>query len=118
MYKSVSTTVRVRKETFDECTLLIDSEEFSTFSDLVNYSLRFHLYHILHNEIKTIAYLAGDDYVYQRVRLDGWCREELLSTGLLSKGDLVEYSLSFFLDFRRQFPLKQSKSIETGKDDC
>ena len=116
MYKSVSTTVRVRKETYEECMLLVESEEFSSFSDLVNYSLRFHLYHILHDDIDTIAYLVGDEYVYQRVRLDGWCREELISTGLLSKSDLVEYSLSFFLDFRRQFPLKQAKNEEEGPE--
>lgn len=32
----------------------------------------------------------------------------------LSKSDIVEYSLSLFLDFRRQFPLKQPRSVEGG----
>lgn len=116
MGKSVNSTVCIRTETYEECKLLVDSGEFSTFSDLVNYSMRFHLYHILRDKIDTIEYLPGEEHVYQRVRLDGWYREGFISSGLLSKSDIVEYSLSYFLDHRRELRSKQPQAEEATSE--
>ena len=91
---------RINKKTLDEAQVIIDSGIFGDISKMINYCMVFYLDHIEKYGIKSIKHIPRDDTAAKVCRLNETVLQRLADTGFVTKKEVPEYALRFYLDWR------------------
>ena len=75
---------------------MIEEGRFSTFSELLDYSMRFYADHIERDGIRSIPKIVRNDLVRRTFRFDDSVLERLMATGFFERSEIADYSLNFY----------------------
>lgn len=89
-------TIHIRRDSAQWCESMIERGRFSTFSELLDYSMRFYADHIERDGIRSIPKIVRNDLVRRTFRFDDSVLERLMATGFFERSEIADYSLNFY----------------------
>ncbi len=84
----------VSADNLNWCEREVSDGRFSTFSEILDFSLRLYLIHIREG-ISSIPKLPRTELARKTARVNPWVLEQLLSTGLFEKSEVADYAISY-----------------------
>lgn len=109
-------SVRMNSISKEKCMKLVESDNFTSVSEVIEYAMRRFYEHILLDHITSLPYTRrSGKRVSMSMRINTVLEQNILDTGLLDRSDIVDYALDYFFELNER--MEQTRD-EKQKDDA
>lgn len=96
-------SVRMNSISKEKCMKLVESDNFTSVSEVIEYAMRRFYEHILLDHITSLPYTRRNGKrVSMSMRINTVLEQNILDTGLLDRSDIVDYALDYFFELNER----------------
>lgn len=103
------TTFIVEASSAERCKGLVESGQFDSVSEVVDYAMRTYYDHLLRNRCEIIAHIPRcGPRTKISFRINNWIFSSLMNTGLFARAELLDYALEHYWSVLDSFSKQDS----------
>lgn len=107
----VHTSVNILQSNIGECEKMIESGQFESVSDVIEFSMRVFLDAIRIDGIELSYISRGGPKTKQSVRVNEWLIKQFSEKGMTGISEIVDYSITFYTQRIKTLQTKSSEDL-------
>lgn len=109
-------SVRMNSESKDKCMKMVESGDFTSVSEIIEYAMRRFYEHIILDHVSSLPYTRRNGKrVSMSMRINIVLEQNILDTGLLDRSDIVDYALDYFFGLNERMEQERGENPKSDR---